>query len=336
VITLAPTTRMGLRAAAVAMVAFLVAQLPFLARAYWIIITAVLLVYDTAGESNQRALERLVTTALGCVAGFILYHLARSNVILTWVVFLSGIYLAVYFRSDPSGVVYAPMVFCNTVYVVFLFGILTTWTVDLVLERLLDTALGCIIALSVCAVVLPQQASKQFDQDLLSFREACRDHFEKAYAALLNGAPSPSLADRQELLRQLTQLRVRFRTSAYETFPGPAARRRRDLMDRSEALCRHLLAFVAMIPAVSTGTGVALLKDNLARLANRFRAGFQVSADNNGVSASEPFRDEDHPDRSLNEEALERVRGGQLPRADFLTVSPAIYHLVEACRAVEG
>jgi hypothetical protein len=91
-----------------------------------------------------------------------------------------------------------------------------------------------------------------------------------------------------------------------------------------------------MIPAVSTGTGVALLKDNLARLANRFRAGFQASADNNGVSASEPFRDEDHPNISLNEEALERVRGGQLPRADFLTVSPAIYHLVEACRAVEG
>ncbi len=333
--TLAPTTRLGVRAAAVALAAILVSQLSFLERAYWVILTAVLLVYETSGEGNQRAFERLITTALGCVAGFVLYYLAGSDNTLRWLVLLVGVYLAVYYRSDPSGVVYAKMVFFITVYVVFLLGFVDAWTPSLVLARLVDTALGCGVALVVSALVLPQQAGKQFEQDLLQFREACRDLFEKAFAALLDGGPSPCLADRQQLLRQLVQLRARFRTSAYEDFFSQTAKRRRDLMNSTEAVCRHLLAFTASVRAVSTREGISLLRESLALLANRFRAGFLASMANSPDSRSAPIGEKESAESLVGQRALELVRQGELTRADFLIVSPAVYHLGEACRALE-
>jgi uncharacterized membrane protein YccC len=333
--SLAPTTRLGLRAAAVALAAILVSQLPFLERSYWVIITAVLLVYETSGEGIQRALERIVTTALGCVVGFVLFYLVGSDWNLRWLVLLSGIYLAVYYRSDPTGVVYAQMVFCITVYVVFLLGIVGSWTPELVLARLVDTAVGCGVALLVSALVLPQHASKQFEQDQARFREACRDLFEKAFTALLDGGPLPTLADRQQLLQQLVKLRVRFRTSGYEDFFGQTAKRRRDRMNATEVMCRHLLAFVATVPGITTGKGISLVKESLAILASRFRAAFAVSLPNNPEPGLATTGGKESVVDLVCRRVLEQARKGELTRADFLTVSPAVYHLSEACRALE-
>src|SRR4029079_6256463 len=66
-IDLAPSTRLAIRAAFVATAAVSVARLTCLERPYWIILTAVLLVYETAGESIKRSGQRLAMTFLGCL-----------------------------------------------------------------------------------------------------------------------------------------------------------------------------------------------------------------------------------------------------------------------------
>ena len=141
---LGPTTRLAIRAAAVATAAVLVARLSFLERPYWIVLTAVLLVYETAGESIKRSGQRLAMTALGCLTGWGLYLVAAPVPGLRWTILLGGIFLARFFRSNPRGVVYAPMIFFASVYVVFVFAVVDSWTVRLMLTRLYDTAIGCV------------------------------------------------------------------------------------------------------------------------------------------------------------------------------------------------
>ena len=272
---LAPTTRLAIRAAAVASAAVLVARLSFLERSYWIVLTAVLLVYETAGESIKRSGQRLAMTALGCLAGWGLYLVAGPVLGLRWTILLGGIFLAVYFRSNPRGVVYAPMIFFASVYVVFVFAVVDSWTARLMLTRLYDTAIGCAVALVGSLVVLPQHAGRKLETDLEQFWESCRQYFEKTYAAMTAAGPSPTSAERQALLKQLEELRTRSRTSAYEGFLGRAVLRRRiALVEGTEMLCRHLLAFGAVVQAGVPASAVPSLLGPMEVLFERMRSAF--------------------------------------------------------------
>ncbi len=333
---LAPTTRMAIRAMAVATAAALVARLSFLERPYWIILTAVLLVYETAGESIKRSGQRLGMTFLGCLAGWGLYLAAAPVLELRWTILLGGIFLAVYFRSSPRGVAYAPMIFFASVYLVFVFSVVGGWTARLMLARLYDTALGCAVALVGSLVVLPQQAGLQLEDDLEQFWKACSTYFEKTYSALTAAGPSPTSEERQSLLKQLELMHMRNLISAYEGFLGWTARKRRQaLVEGSERMCRHLLAFGAVVQAGPPASAVKVVLGSLGGIAQQTRAAFSrmsvapLQALPFAPPSSTEKVDEDHSDLGwlLDAETLDGF--------EFLQLGPAIYHLDEACRSLE-
>ena len=334
---LAPTTRLGIRAAAVALAAVLVARLSFLERPYWIVLTAVLLVYETAGESIKRSGQRLAMTALGCLTGWGLYLVAAPAPGLRWTILLGGIFLAVYFRSNPRGVVYAPMIFFVSVYVVFVFAVVDSWTARLMLTRLYDTAIGCALALVGSLVVLPQQAGLKLETDLEHFWESCRQYFEKTSTAITAAGPSPTSAERQALLKQLEELRTRSRTSAYEGFLGRAVRRRRAaLVEGTETLCRHLLAFGAVVQAGVPASAIPVLLGPLEVLFGRMRSAFDrlsiapAQLSSGGRADRESLANEGYT------QALALLKAGTTDRFEFLQLGPAIYHLGEACNSLEA
>src|SRR3954453_5861284 len=139
---LLPTTQMGVRAAAATLASLVLTRLVGLERPYWVILTSVLLVTETWGESIDKAAQRLAMTALGCLVGWLLYDLSIPYPVLRPAFLLAGVFLAVYFRTRVPAGSYALMTFFVTVYVIFLFAALGTWSRSLILVRVYDTALG--------------------------------------------------------------------------------------------------------------------------------------------------------------------------------------------------
>src|SRR4051812_40619233 len=94
---LAATTKMGIRAATATLASLLLTRWVILERPYWVILTAVILVNETWGESIHKAGQRLAMTALGCLVGWLLYDLSAPYPLLRPAFLLVGVFLAVYF-----------------------------------------------------------------------------------------------------------------------------------------------------------------------------------------------------------------------------------------------
>src|SRR4051812_15756266 len=106
---LLPTTRMGLRAAAATVASLLLTRLVVLERPYWVILTAVILVNDTWGESIRKSWLRLAMTVSGCLVGWLLYLLCGPYPAVRPAVMLAAVFLAVYFRAGVPAASYAAM-----------------------------------------------------------------------------------------------------------------------------------------------------------------------------------------------------------------------------------
>ncbi|HEV8062134.1 MAG TPA: hypothetical protein VGP68_19810, partial [Gemmataceae bacterium] len=223
-----------------------------------------------------------------------------------------------------------------SVYLVFVFAVVGGWTARLMLARLYDTALGCAVALVGSLVVLPQQAGLQLEDDLEQFWKACGTYFEKTYSALTAAGPPPTSEERQSLLKQLELMRMRNRTSAYEGFLGWTARKRRQaLVEESEKICRHLLAFGAVVQAGPPASAVKVVLGPLGNIAERTRAAFSR------LSVA-PLQALPFAPPSITEKMDGDKTGlGWLLDAEtldgfeFLQLGPAVYHLEEARRSLE-
>ena len=327
---LALSTRMAIRAAAVAAAAVLVGRIPGLDRPYWIILTAVVLVYETAGESIKRAGQRLLMTLLGCLAGGLLYRFAAPVPVLRWAILLGGIYMAVYFRSNPRGAVYAPMIFFVSVYVVFVFALVGGWTAQLFLTRAYDTAIGCALALAGSLFVLPLRAGRQLVDDLEQFWQSCRRYFDKSISSLSAAAPLPTSEDRQILLKQLEQLKTRSRNSAYEGMPGRKSRQRQqNLVDGTEAMSRHLLAFGAVIGAGLPLDARPQLLDLLEKTVETMRKDLDRLTIAPAPASGEVLAGEKSADM-VYPQAVQKLIATEKDRGQLLQMGPAIYHLSQA------
>ncbi|CAN5390738.1 hypothetical protein BH10PLA2_BH10PLA2_11640 [soil metagenome] len=334
---LSSSTRMALRATAVATAAVAVSRIPGIDRPYWIVLTAVMLIYETAGESIKRSGQRLAMTLTGCLTGWLLYLVADHIPPLRWSLLLGGIFLAVYFRSNPRGVVYAPMVFFISVYVVFVFAIVGGWTGKLFVTRIYDTAIGCALALGGSLLILPQRAGNLIADDLAHFWDLCRQYFEKTQGFLSNTAPPPTSLDRHSLLKQLEQLRLRSRNSAFDGFMGRNARKRqRLLVESSEIMSRHLLAFAALLQGDQSSHSSASMLQSLGKLMQRTTAGFHKLCNPVIEPQFQAVPPGVIPANKLYSQTMEKLLSEQVSRAEILLIGPELYHLGEVCYHLEA
>jgi len=210
---------LGLRAAAAALLAALAAWGMGLPRPYWVELTAVVLVDETVGDSARKAKQRLTMTALGCPLGWLLARTIGANHDLLVAMLFLFIFLAVYVRPISVPL----LVFFISVYVVFLFAVLGQWTATLTWARLLDTAVGCAIA--VLTVLPGWRPSRAIPLDV-----AARARARALVEASLDGAPTAAALRRAlvvdtALRRDDDPLRPLFAAAlAFDTTVGWAAR----------------------------------------------------------------------------------------------------------------
>lgn len=149
--TLQPTTKMALQAVIAITIAEWIAWYFHLSRGYWITLTAMALTMQTWGESIKRSIERVSMTIVGGICGTGLYFLIPHNSILILTLLLIFVFFSVYMLQ----IYYLISIFCLTCFVVFLFALTGEWTVAILLDRIVETVIGAVIALLVGMFCFP-------------------------------------------------------------------------------------------------------------------------------------------------------------------------------------
>ena len=140
------TTKMAYQAAIAIAIAEIISVYFNFERGYWITLTAMALTTQTWGESVKRSFERVGMTILGGGAGTLFYFLLPAD---QPTMFISLLLIFIFFTVYTAKLYHLVSIFFLTCFVVFLFALLGNWTWHLLCTRILDTALGALIALTV-------------------------------------------------------------------------------------------------------------------------------------------------------------------------------------------
>lgn len=177
---LLPSTRMGLQAAvSIAIAAGLGYLLP-IEKPYWALLTAMLLISQTWGESVKKSIERVSMTIAGGALGTLLYYFAQDYKLLCFTMMLSSVFLIIYFIE----ISYLVSVFFVTVFVVFLFAGLQGWNTHLLVTRIYETFIGAIIAIITSAIIFPIKAHNKFQDKIPNFLKLLNESLDNAYHIL--------------------------------------------------------------------------------------------------------------------------------------------------------
>ncbi|AHE68168.1 FUSC family protein [Legionella oakridgensis] len=145
------TTKMAIQAAIAIAIAELISEHFAFERGYWITLTAMALTAQTWGESVKRSVERVGMTALGGCVGTVLYFLLPGDKTIIMIFLLIFVFFTIYLMKIQHLIA----MFFLTCFVVFLFALIGNWNLLLLQARIIDTALGAGIALTVGCFLFP-------------------------------------------------------------------------------------------------------------------------------------------------------------------------------------
>jgi uncharacterized membrane protein YgaE (UPF0421/DUF939 family) len=163
-----PSTALAFQASAALTLLLIFSHFLPLQRSYWSIVTAMLLVSQTFGESLRKSAQRIAMTILGGAFATWLYFLTHGYPAL-WVLLLLGCAFMMVYYLESS---YQVSIFFATMSVVFLFAMLNAWSTDLLIARVYETLLGALAAILSGALIFPVRAYQKFKQEAVDFLNA--------------------------------------------------------------------------------------------------------------------------------------------------------------------
>ena len=152
-------------------------------HSYWIVMTIAFMLKPAFSLTKQRNKERVIGTLAGGVIGWlILYFIPDRNIHLAFMIlFMIGTYSFMRIK-------YMVMVICTTPYILILFSFLGLGFMEVAKERILDTAIGCAIALIAGYFLFPSWESSQIKSYLQNMLRANIQYLGRI-ADALNGKP---------------------------------------------------------------------------------------------------------------------------------------------------
>ena len=156
-------------------------------HSYWILLTIVIILKPGFSLTKQRNFERFTGTLAGGILGLLLISFVHDRTVLFifMVFFMVGTYT--YVRLQ-----YMLMVIFMTPYILLLFNFLGLGMVDIAGERLLDTAIGSVLAFLASYFLFPLWESKQLPGYMSGVLRANLDYLQRL-ANFLQGQSSSSL-----------------------------------------------------------------------------------------------------------------------------------------------
>ncbi|KOT78053.1 membrane protein [Streptomyces rimosus subsp. pseudoverticillatus] len=249
-----PTTRAAFQIAVGSTLAIIGGEFLSAQRWYWAVLTCWVVFLNTAstGEIIIKGYRRLVGTVLGVIAGVALAGLVGNH---TWTAF-ALILLFVFAMFFTAPLSYALMSFFVTAMLGLLYTLLNTYSLDVLLLRIEETALGAACGIIAAALVLPVHTDRRTD-DLLGTVLTKLDEVVAASVDQLSGGPATDLLGlSRDLDTALDDLRASTRPL---TPPIPPLRVRRQtvryvvaLLETSAYHARSLAATAELLPYSKT------------------------------------------------------------------------------------
>ncbi|MFC9684510.1 FUSC family protein [Streptomyces sp. NPDC056948] len=222
-----PTTRAAVQVAVGSTLAIVGGELLSTQRWYWAVLTCWIVFLNTAstGEILVKGYRRLLGTVFGVVAGIVLAGLVGQH---TWTAFaLVLVLIFAMFYSAPLS--YTLMSFFVTAMLGLLYTLLHTYSLEVLVLRVEETALGAACGVVAAALVLPVRTDRRTNELLGTVLERLADVTEAAVGQL-SGGPADELLDKardldqaladlraatQPLTHPVTPLRARRHTARY-------------------------------------------------------------------------------------------------------------------------
>ncbi|MEV6563598.1 FUSC family protein [Streptomyces kronopolitis] len=249
-----PTTRAAFQVAVGSTLAMIGGEFLSSQRWYWAVLTCWVVFLNTAstGEILVKGYRRLVGTVLGVIAGVALAGLVGDH---TWVAF-ALVLLCIFGMFFTAPLSYALMSFFVTAMLGLLYTLLNTYSLDVLVLRIEETALGAACGIIGAVLVLPVHTDRRTDELLGTVLVHLRDVVSAAVEQL-SGGPAVDLLGKardldealeelrgsiQPLTHPITPLRVRRRTARYLVA----------LLETSAYHARSLAATAELVPFSKT------------------------------------------------------------------------------------
>ncbi|MFJ4923819.1 FUSC family protein [Streptomyces sp. NPDC088725] len=219
-------------------------------RWYWAVLACWVVFLNTSstGEILVKGYRRLIGTVFGVIAGVALAGLVGNH---TWTAFgLVLLFVFGMFFSAPLS--YALMSFFVTAMLGLLYTLLNTYSVDVLVLRIEETALGAACGIVAAVLVLPVQTDQRTDEQLRTVLGRLRDVSEAAVEQL-SGGPAVDLLDMaRDLDTALDELRSSTRPLTHPITPLRARRRTAGylvaLLETCAYHARSLAATAELVP----------------------------------------------------------------------------------------
>ncbi|GAA4812153.1 FUSC family protein [Actinomycetospora chlora] len=217
---IALSTRQAVQVGVAATLAIVVGELIAPSRWYWAVITAFVVFAGTnsRGDLLSRGWGRVLGTVGGVVAGMGLAALVGGNAPLSLVLLLVCVFLALYLvRVSPS-----MLAFWITAVLALVYGLIGQFSVQVLVLRIEETAIGAAAAVVAAFLVLPRGTRAAFGEAVGDVVDAMDRVLQEAVDRLVGRHPA---APAREGVRAMGDALATLRQRA-QTLAAPFARRR--------------------------------------------------------------------------------------------------------------
>lgn len=169
-------------------------------RGYWILLTIVVILKPAYSLSKQRNYDRLIGTAVGIAIGIlILFTLKNDSVLLALMLFfMAGSYT--FMRTN-----YFMSVLLMTPYLLIFFHLLYPYNLrELMIDRLVDTAIGSVIAFIASLFLVPAWESSSIRSLMVKMIEANDKYYSLVAGSFCSSGPFN--ADQIKIARKETMV----------------------------------------------------------------------------------------------------------------------------------
>lgn len=271
--TLMPSTRMAIQAALAVTIAILLGHWLQFERAYWAILTAMVLISQTWGESIRKSITRICMTIIGGITGTLIYFCIKDSDYLLFTCLLSCIFFIVFFLE----ISYLWVVFFLTNMVVFMFALLQGWNTHLLIARIEETFIGAIITIVTSAFILPSHAKTQLDKDLPQLLRLAAELTDDCINQLLHQQKTTVLVNKKRLrlLKAFALLENHAKTMNYEVFFSSYSQKQlKTMLPTLNVLIHYVISLVETLPFIQYTESQALIKQELIKVKHIVKLNF--------------------------------------------------------------
>lgn len=192
--------RHALRMALALLAGYLVSLFFKVDRGYWILLTIVVILKPAYSLSKQRNYDRLIGTALGIGIGFLIVLFIKNATVLLLLMILFMMVCYSFIRTN-----YFVSVLFMTPYLLLFFHLLYPYNInEIIVERLVDTAIGSVIALVASLFLVPAWESNAIKMLMVTMLKVNERYYGLIAASFCS--PGPVNAEQVKVLRKETMV----------------------------------------------------------------------------------------------------------------------------------